>query len=69
MYIFVFTDFENRFRFHNANELPPPEPFSNSSKTYPSTNPSKGPPSSTGELSYVCNVISHDQFAVRLGPR
>jgi hypothetical protein len=36
---FTFADFENRFRFHNGNELPPPEPFTGSNKSYPSRNP------------------------------
>lgn len=40
-------DFENRYRFHSSNELPPPEPFNNCSKTYPSRstrNPSRRAP-------------------------
>lgn len=33
------VEFENKFRFHNGNELPPPEPFTGSNKNYPSKNP------------------------------
>ena len=43
---FLLDDFESRFQFNT--DLPPPEPFVDTAKTYPSKNPKK-----TGKFSFV----------------